>query len=334
MNNLDLNLLRVFDAVMRERNVLRAGQAIGLSASAVSHALSRLRALLKDELFVRTATGMEPTMRALEMAPPVRDALVSMARAVGPQTFLPESSTRQFCIAATDYMTAVVLPQFLRSFAALAPHAALTILPATRIDLTVQIDVGRIEIALGSFSNIPHRLRAQLLFEERDVAMVAPEHPLAGTAITLAQLAELPLIAVAAGGTEDGLIAERGLTRRIEMFDRAALEQAFVSIGRAPQLKLVQPHFLAIPSLLAGTPAAAIGPAHLARSFRQAGLVAVSELPWAVPPCAVQMVWHERQTRDPGHRWLRGMLEDAARRLDGAPESKPERPPRKAAGQR
>jgi len=318
MNNLDLNLLRVFDAVMRERNVLRAGQAVGLSSSAVSHALSRLRALLGDELFVRTAAGMEPTARALTMAPLVRDALVSIERAVGPQIFMPEISTRQFCIAATDYMTAVVLPHFLRALSALAPHASVTILPATRIDLTAQIDVGRIEVALGSFSNIPHRLRAEMLFEERDVLMVAPDHPLAGGTITLDQVSTLPIFVVSAGGLEDGLISERGLTRRIEMFDRVALEQAFEKIGRTPDLKVIQPHFLAVPSLLAGTSAAAIAPAHLAKIFRRSGSVAVSEVPWTMPPCAVQMVWHERHTHDPGHKWLREMLEDAAQRVHGA----------------
>jgi DNA-binding transcriptional LysR family regulator len=257
-------------------------------------------------------------VRALDMAPLVRDGLVSVERAVGPQTFMPETSARQFCIAATDYMTAVVLPHFLRALAALAPHAGVTILPATRIDLTAQIDVGRIEVALGSFSNIPHRLRAEMLFEERDVVMVAPDHPLASGTITLDQLSALPLFVVSAGGSEDGLISERGLTRRTEMFDRAALEQAFGEIGKTPDLKVIQPHSLAIPSLLAGTSAAAIAPAHLAGVFLRSGSVAVSELPWAAPPCAVQMVWHERNTRDPGHKWLRGMLEDAARRVNGA----------------
>ena len=97
MSNLDLNLLRVFDAVLRERNVLRASEAINLSPSAVSHALSRLRGFFNDDLFVRTVAGMEPTTRALEMAPLVCDALVIIDRAVGPKRFDPGSTDRQFC---------------------------------------------------------------------------------------------------------------------------------------------------------------------------------------------------------------------------------------------
>ncbi|WP_041366426.1 LysR family transcriptional regulator [Neorhizobium galegae] len=312
MKNLDLNLLTVFDAMMRERNVLRAGQVIGLSPSAVSHALSRLRSLLNDELFVRTAVGMVPTARAVEMGPLVRDALASVERAIGSPVFRPETSVRQFCIAATDYITAVVVPNFLRILTEQAPGIDVTILPATRIDLTAQIDIGRIDIALGSFRDIPHRLRARLLFNERDVVLLAPDHPLAGYPITVQQLAGLPLFVVSAGGIEDGQVSERGLTRRMEMFDRSTLEAEFAKIGTTPNLKVVQPHFLALPALLAGTSAAAIAPARLADVFRRSGAVGFAELPWTAPPTAVQIVWHSRLDHDPANLWLRSQLERAS----------------------
>ncbi|RON36785.1 LysR family transcriptional regulator [Pseudomonas brassicacearum] len=316
MRNLDLNLLKVFDAIIRERNVLRASEAISLSPSAVSHALGRLRVLLKDELFVRTVAGMEPTVRALEMAPLVRDALVTIERAVGPREFDPGLTDRQFCIAATDHMTAVILPNLLRTMSNLAPHASVTVLPASRIDLTAQIDVGRVDIALGSFSSIPHRLREQVLFEERDMMVVDINHPLAGSEIGLEDLSNLPLLVVSTSGSEDGLLSERGLTRRTEMFDRKALTAAFNSIGKHPEFKIVQPHFLAVPSLLTGSEIAAIVPVTLAKLFRQSGSAYPSELPWKSPPRAVQMVWHERHTHDPGHEWLRTMLKNAAQLVE------------------
>ncbi|MBU9334813.1 LysR substrate-binding domain-containing protein [Burkholderia multivorans] len=312
MSNLDLNLLRVFDAILRERNVLRASEAIHLSPSAVSHALSRLRAFLNDDLFVRTATGMEPTARALEMAPLVRDALVIVERAIGPKQFDPGSTQRQFCIAATDYMTAVLLPPFFRALATDAPHANVTVLPASRIDLTTQIDVGRVEIALGSFSNVPPRIQQRVLLEERDMMVIAADHPLAGREIGLRDFAALPLMVVSTGGSDDGFLSERGLTRRTEMFDRAALVAAFEPIGKWPAFRIVQPHFLAIPSLLAGTQTAAIVPASLARFFALSGLVHAAELPWEPTTRALQMIWHERHADDQGHAWLRDRLADAA----------------------
>jgi len=312
MGNLDLNLLRVFDAILRERNVLRASEAINLSPSAVSHALSRLRAFLDDDLFVRTAAGMEPTTRALEMAPLVRDALVVIERAIGPKQFEPASTQRQFCIAATDYVTAVILPEFLHATSLAAPNASVTLLPASRIDLTTQIDVGRVEIALGSFSNMPSRIREQVLFEERDMMVIASDHPLARRKIRLRDFASLPLLVVSTGGAEDGFLSERGLTRRTEMFDRTALVAAFESVGKRPEFRVVQPHFLAIPSLLAGTRMAAVVPASLARFFMKSGTVYAAELPWEPTTRALQMIWHERHTEDQGHAWLRTVLADAA----------------------
>jgi DNA-binding transcriptional LysR family regulator len=314
VGNMDLNLLTVFDAVMREQNVLRAGQAIGLSPSAVSHALSRLRAHLNDDLFVRTAAGMVPTVRAAEMAPLIRDALVFAERAIGPPEFEPQSSSRKFCIAATDYITAVVVPHFLRKLMAMAPGVGLTILPATRIDLTAQIDVGRVDVALGSFLDIPQRLHVQTLFEERDVLIVTPAHPLARRRITMKQLSALPLFVVAAGGMEDGPISERGLIRRTEMFDGSVLTAEFAKIGATPKLKVVQPHFLALPALLEGSSAAAIIPATLAEVFRKAGFVAVLEFPWRTAPTPVRMVWHDRLDHDPAQLWLRSQLLDSAQK--------------------
>ncbi|MFM0135788.1 type 2 periplasmic-binding domain-containing protein, partial [Caballeronia grimmiae] len=102
-------------------------------------------------------------------------------RAVGPKHFDPASTDRQFCIAATDYLTAVVLPPFFRATSIAAPRASATVLPASRIDLTTQIDIGRVEIALGSFSNVPRRIHEQKLFEERDVLVIRVGPPFCGT---------------------------------------------------------------------------------------------------------------------------------------------------------
>src|SRR3954468_22247205 len=110
----DLNLLRVLDALLDERNVTRAGDRLGLSQSAVSHALGRLRLLLDDELFVRRSTGMEPTPRALEIGPAVHTALLQMQAALAPAGFDPATTERRFTIAAGPYGCAVLIPQVVR----------------------------------------------------------------------------------------------------------------------------------------------------------------------------------------------------------------------------
>ncbi|GJD53052.1 HTH-type transcriptional regulator LeuO [Methylobacterium crusticola] len=317
LNRLDLNLLRLFDAVMRERHVARAGQSLGLSQSAVSHGLRRLRTLIGDDLFVRTAQAMEPTPRALAMAVQVRDALTAIEGAIGPQCFDPSSSTRQFRLAATDHITAVVAPALMRTFETEAPHASILIRPATRIDLTMQVDLGQIDIAVGIFSQIPHRLQARTLFEDRDLLVTAPDHPEAGGATDIRTLARDPLMVVTVGGSEDGLpdgrLSERGLTRQTEMFDRDALNRAFRAAGLVPRLSVLQPHFLAVPSLLANSRRVAIVPASLAHGFEAAGVARVSAPPWEPRPMTVQMVWHERWRQDPAHTWLREALFHASR---------------------
>src|SRR5262249_27237607 len=155
---LDLNLLRVFDAVMDERSVLRAGNRVGLSQSAVSHALARLREILGDDLFVRTATGVNPTARALAMATPIREALIRIDLAVASARFDPAAPRRQFTLAASDYITAVIIPEILGLLKLEAPNVDLIIRTGTRIDLAEQIDLGRIDLAIGSFAAVPERL--------------------------------------------------------------------------------------------------------------------------------------------------------------------------------
>src|SRR6202043_4199039 len=106
---IDLNLLVVFDAVMQERNVTRAGERIGLSQPAMSHALSRLRYMLKDDLFVRTPEGMVPTPRAEMLAQPLRNALSEMQLALEPAAFDPAASDRRFSIAVNNYAAVVLV---------------------------------------------------------------------------------------------------------------------------------------------------------------------------------------------------------------------------------
>ena len=228
---LDLNLLKVFDAVMEERSVLRASQKVALSQSAVSHSLARLREMLEDDLFVRTASGMQPTSRALAMAPLVRDALRFLETAVELPKFDPANSTKQFTLAANDFTTMVLASPLLTILGREAPSVDLVIKPVTRIDLAEQIDLGRIDVAIGIFSAPPDRFRSSLLFEYDDVLIVGNKRKLGK--LDKAKLAQLPLVVVSFGGEHegaiDGFISERGLARRSEMYDRAALERALCS---------------------------------------------------------------------------------------------------------
>ncbi|WP_334273114.1 LysR family transcriptional regulator [Bradyrhizobium symbiodeficiens] len=173
LNKLDLNLLRVFSAVMEENSVLRASQRVCLSQSAVSHALARLRGMLDDELFIRTPTGMKPTARALAMAPLIREAWRSLEMAIGSPRFEPSNSTRQFVIVASELVTTVVVPKLLELLRREAPLVNFIIRPDCGIDLTEQIHLGNVDAAIGAFSQIPEQLRSLPLFTFDDVLVTS-----------------------------------------------------------------------------------------------------------------------------------------------------------------
>lgn len=319
---LDLNLLKVFDAVMEERSVLRASQKVALTQSAVSHSLARLREMLEDELFVRTATGMQPTARALTMAPQVREALRTLEAAVELPTFVPATSTKQFTLAANDFTTMVLASPLLKLLGREAPSIDLTIKPVTRIDLAEQIDLGRIDVAIGVFSVPPSRFRTSLLFEYDDVLIVGGKRKLGR--LDKAKLARLSLVVVSFGGEQEGaiggFISERGLARRSEMYDRAALERALSESDRPPRIAVSLPHFLALPALLQDSELAAIVPRPLARALEQNHSIATYELPYTTTPVEARMLWHERVEGEPSHDWLHEILRRAAEDLRHGPQ--------------
>lgn len=316
-NSLDLNLLRVFDAVMEERSVLRASQKIFLSQSALSHSLARLREMLDDELFIRTAAGMQPTARALAMAPLIREALKSLETAIELPKFEPSTSTKKFTIAASDFTTMVVSSRMLQILNVEAPHIDIVIRPVTRIDLAEQIDLGRIDAAIGTFSAAPQRFNSSFLFEYDDVLVTNSTQKLGP--ITTETLSRLSIVVVSFGGEQegavDGFISERGLARRSEMYDRIAFERAFSASGHVPRIAVSLPHFLALPELLNSSDLAAIVPRPLANAFASSHPVSIYELPYSTSQLEVRSLWHERYDGDASQRWLHTILRRATKHL-------------------
>jgi DNA-binding transcriptional LysR family regulator len=312
-SRLDLNLLRVFDAVFEDRNLLRAGKRLHLSQSAISHALARLRESVHDELFVRTAKGMEPTAKALAMAAPLRDALRTIHDAIGVQTFNPATASRKFVVAANDFVTSVLLADLGRRVNERAPSVDLIVRPSTRLDLAEQIDVGRIDLAIGIFASVPSRLHGVPVWAQHDMLVMRRGHPLQRRrALKVQDLAAFPLVTVSLGGQEEGAVSgyivERGLARQSEMFDRQALEDALAPFALRPRYRMTVPHLLAVPELLTATDMVSIVPSPLAQSFASRREVVSRALPYVPPSQTMRAIWHERHEKDPPHVWLREQL--------------------------
>src|SRR5216684_747390 len=148
---IDLNLLVVFDAIMRDRSVTRAGNRLGLSQPAMSHALTRLRHMLKDELFVRSPTGMMPTPRAEELATPIRIALEGLQQSLEPVQFEPSEATRTFHIAVDNYAAIVLVAPIAARIAKIAPGVTLDFRPSGTLDVLQLLDRSELDSALGRF---------------------------------------------------------------------------------------------------------------------------------------------------------------------------------------
>ncbi|WP_454887471.1 LysR family transcriptional regulator [Sphingomonas oryzagri] len=177
MAELDLNLLRTFDALMEHRSVTRAADRLGVSQSAVSHALARLRNVLDDILFIRTQNGLQPTVRAEEMADSVRRGLFHFQNALAPTTFDPAAVERLFTVAAGSYFCSLLIPALVERLRREAPGVSLRLVPPSEMLVTL-LDRGEIDLALGASLEVPARFVVEPLYQEKMVWIAAPANPL------------------------------------------------------------------------------------------------------------------------------------------------------------
>src|SRR4051812_39296884 len=198
----DLNLLIVFDAVMQERSVTRAGGRIGLSQPAVSHALSRLRHMLKDELFIRTPEGMMPTPRAEQLAEPLRRALSDMQLALEPETFVATEASRQFVIALNNYAAVILAAPLLTAVTAAAPGIRLDLRPSGLRDMPALLDRGELDLAMGTFDDVGERFARAPLVEDSFVVAMRRDHPAARRELTPPVLAALSHLEISSSGED------------------------------------------------------------------------------------------------------------------------------------
>ena len=202
----DLNLLIVFDAVMQERSVTRAGSRIGLSQPAMSHALNRLRYMLKDELFVRTPEGMVPTPRAEMLAQPLRNALSEMQLALEPAAFDPGVSDRRFTLAVNNYAAVVLAPPLVAAVSAAAPGVRLDLRPSGTLDIVERLDRGDLDLALGGTDSPGERFATAPLLEDPFVMVMRRGHPVSRRKLSAAALAALPHLEISSSREDTGFI--------------------------------------------------------------------------------------------------------------------------------
>lgn len=298
LHGIDLNLLVAFDALIAERSVTRAGARIGRTQPAMSAALSRLRSLLRDELFVRGPAGLQPTPRALDLAEPLGRALSDIQRTLEfTQGFDPRSSTATFSLGLSEHPMFVLLPRLVERLQEVAPAITLQIRGFTaRDDAIGMLDAGGADLAVSSSpTTTPGRILTRPVFEERFVCIVRKGHAAAREPLDLKTFLTLSHLLVSPEGDRfgyvDAALARQGLKRR---------------------LALTLPNLYAVPPLIARSAMISTVMGGVVAASGHADELCVLDPPLDLEPVPFVMAWHKRNDAHPAQRWLRDCIASLA----------------------
>jgi DNA-binding transcriptional LysR family regulator len=304
-HGIDLNLLVAFDALMNERNVTRAAARVGVSQPAMSAALSRLRTLLADPLFLRSAAGLLPTTRARDLAGPIAQALRQIeATLVQPPVFDPGAATFAFTMGLPDYPAFVLLPSLLAALADEAPGVTVNVRAINHRDDAVDLlDAGAVDAAIGvAHTYADGRIMTQPLLRDAFVTIVAAHHPVAGRPLDLPTFLALPHVLVSPEGQRFGVV-----------------DQALAQLGQQRRLALTLPHMFAVPAVVARTQMVATVLARVALYAQASYPVALCAPPLALPDIGFYLLWHRRSDTHPAQAWFRALIGKVAAALPPSP---------------
>ncbi len=312
INAFDLNLLRVLDALLRERSTVQAGKRVGLSQPAVSAALARLRLSFGDELFFRNGKTFEPTKFALSLEAPVRNLLGQVEELItGPDTFDPATSTARLRISGSDYFAELLMPALTERLQVEAPLMTaqlISLLPGKSYEALTLYDV---DLVLNPEMDLPDWAEEQLLFRSEYCVIARVGHPrLAGAGVKAGEIIPLDLFC------DIGHVLFSADGKR-----KAPGDAALAHIGRERRVVMTLPVFSGVYRVVAGSDLIALLPATLAQQVAQTAGLEIFLPPVAIPKTAITMVWHWRMTTDPAHKWLRQQITEILGDLKENPDS-------------
>ncbi|SEN11155.1 DNA-binding transcriptional regulator, LysR family [Stigmatella aurantiaca] len=292
LSRVNLNLLVALDALLTEASVTKAAARLGLTQSALSHALRQLREVFGDALLIRGRGGMVLTPRAQQLAVPIRRGLLELQRALHDEPlFEPSTAVHRFTLATSDYFASIILPPLLALLRTEAPKVDLDVRPVDERRTPELLESGAVDLVIQAFPTPAPALRQQKLFEEGFSCIVRQDHPEVNRRLELAQYLRLPHVLISPRGEGEGIVdqvlAKQGLSRRIA-------------------LRL--PFFLTAPLVITRSDLVLTAPRRMVEGFAQAWRLQVLKPPLPLPTFNTVQLWHERYEDDPAHRWLRDAL--------------------------
>ncbi len=294
LQDVDLNLLVVFNELRKHGRVSAVAESLGISQPGVSNALGRLRKLLGDELFLRTSRGMVPTPYAQDLAQPIAAALEALHSTLNARAaFDPAHSGRAFVIGVNDVGETYFLPRLMRALDRAAPGVTVRTVRTTSIDVKDEMERGRIDLAMGFLPDLKTGFFQRQLFRQPYVCIFRRDHPLARTGVSLRQFRAAEHVAIASEGTGHGVVDQ-------------VIEQA----GIRRRLRLTVPHFIAVGPVLAATDMIAVVPQRFADCACGPFGLATAPCPVKIPESVINVFWHARNHREPANQWLRQVVVD------------------------
>ncbi len=303
---LDLNLLRIFAAVMVERNVTRAATQLAMTQPAVSNALRRLREALGYELFVTVPSGVLPTAQAESIWPDVHAALDRLSDALDPQDFEPTRDERGLTMAMADATATVLMPAFVAALARKQARAEVRVLPLSSRDPRAQLEHGGADVAVGFFPDVATALAAEgtrgmlvldLLYRCEYVCVMRRDHPLSS-----ARPLELDAYCAAAHVRVNFASRPRGF-----------VDEALARDGRERRVVLTVNQFSTAARVVHDSDLLTVLPRSFVNASGLADGLAVRRFPLPLPTIEVGLLWHRRHERDKAQRWLRDTFSATAR---------------------
>ncbi len=291
----DLNLLVIFDAVYKEKNLTRAGQRLNLSQPAISHALNRLRAAFDDPLFIRHGYRMEPTPLTEELKENIKKVLDLTERTLEDRgNFDPYRSTRTFHIGIQDYPMIVVLPRLIKSLREEAPNIKIRTFHLSMEERKTALEDGKLDMVIGIKQDFGSSIFQQYLFKDREVCIMRKDHPLAKAKMSLEQYLSGEFIGLSVSDVK-----------------QARIDRKLSEMGHKRDIKLTVENEIAIPQLVSQSNYLAIIAELVAGEFLDWLPIKAVPLPIDIDTFDINQYWHVRYQKDPGHSWLRQAIKKA-----------------------
>jgi DNA-binding transcriptional LysR family regulator len=307
IGRVDLNLLVYLDVLLRERNVTRAADQLGLSQPAMSNGLRRLRDLFDDPLLVRTSDGMTPTERAEELRPVVRGLLATVDKAVQPRTdFDAKSARRVFRIMASDYAESTLMPRILLKLRESAPGITLDIM--TPSDVSFQdVEQGKVDMAINRFDALPQSFHQKVIWQDGFSCLVSAKNAVLWD-FSLDSYLQAQHVWVSKTGMGVGVGVNPDDVQRLGWVDEALNRQ-----GKKRRITMFTRHYQAAMLLAEQTDLIVTLPSKAAVLQRNNPRVVVKPPPFEIPPIDLKMAWSPLLHNDPAHRWMRQLTVDAGK---------------------